>query len=42
MREEALRGSLTWAKEKGGVRRKLEGMEGRIYGVFGSEESVRI
>lgn len=31
MREEALCGSLTWAKEKGGARRKLEGGNGSTY-----------
>lgn len=42
MREEALQSSLMWDKEKGGVRRKLEGMKVCIYDVFGIEEGVRI
>lgn len=42
MREEALHSSLTSAKEKEGARRKLEGLKVCIYGVFRSEENVRI
>lgn len=42
MREEALHSSLTLAKEKEGVRRKLEVLKVCIHGVFRSEENVRI